>query len=170
MELKEVKELESHQRKRKGVSLEKDVLNQQVVRQRLLQSSKYVVLGIVFDFVHYDFWGWFPEHLHTYIYDSSQSIAFLLYIYAIYDIFSRFKNIVPVMYGLISMWLWFSIGDAFTMVYANKTLEGLRIEYYCLAGNILILCYKFRDYLYLQWAIFEVNLKIDKYEGVLAKN
>ena len=135
------------------------------VKAKLKQCSKYVILAFIFDYVHYDLWGFFPDPLQVYVYDSSQSIAFLLYIYAICKFFD--KDNTPIMYAICTTWLWFSVGDAFTMVYFHKTLEGLRIEYYCMWFNVIMLCYKFRGYLYLQWEIFKFNLKIDRYEGVL---
>ena len=161
-EVRNLKEWAHLQRKRKVESLENQECQNLI--QKLKQSSKYIIFAIVFDYFHYSLWEKFPEHLQLYVYDSSQSLAFLFYIYAI---FKMIPKKLMVMYSIVSMWLWFSIGDVVAMVYSNKTIETIPFEYYCLYFNIVMLCYKFRDYLYLQWEIFRFNLKIDGYEGIL---
>jgi len=164
MELKEVKTqsvLVDQKKTRKKESCESHVL------KHLKKQSKWILVAVVFDLLHYNIYPWFDEQLHLYVYDSTQSIAFLFYIYAIYKLI---PDKLVIMHVIMSMWLWFSIGDVFNVVYNYNAVNEIRLENILLLVNTIMLCYKFRDYLYLQWAIFEVNLKIDKYEGVLAKN
>ena len=154
-------------KRKKAENLERAEYHQQDLKARLKQSSKYVLIAIGFDFIHYDLWSLFPEELHLYIYDATQSLSFLLYIYAIYKFFR--KEETPIMYSVLSMWLWFSVGDCLTMVYGSKTIEGMRIEYYCLYLNLFVLSYKFRNYIYFYIELMRFNLKVEKYETVQIK-
>ena len=135
------------------------------VLKHLKDNSKWILLAVVFDLLHYNIYPLFDEHLHLYIYDSSQSIAFLFYIYAIYRLIPKELIIMSV---VTSTWLWFSVGDVFNVVYNYNAVNEVRLDNIFLVFNVIMLCYKFRGYLYLQWEIFKFNLKIDRYEGVLA--
>jgi hypothetical protein len=89
-------------------------------------------------------WGLFPEPSQLYVYDSSQSLSFLLYIYVIYKLVSLFEAEIPIIYAICSLWLWFSVGDVITIVYSVKTIEALKLEYCCMSFNLFALLYKYR--------------------------
>ena len=144
-------EQEDHQRRRKEGNLGK--VDSQVV-QKLKQSSKYVLLAFIFDLFHYSLWEYFPEDSQIYVYDASQSIAFLFYIYAIYKLIPKQ---LMLMHFITSAWLWFSVGDVFNVVYA---LEGIRLENWCLLLNLLLFAYKFKDELLLRYEILICYTKL----------
>ena len=112
-EQKTVRELVHLQKRKKAESLER--VECQVV-QKLKQSSKFVIFAIVFDYFHYSLWELFPEAQQIYIYDSTQSLAFLFYVYAIYKMI---PEQLQIMNAVCSMWLWFSVGDCITIIYSS---------------------------------------------------
>jgi hypothetical protein len=120
------------------------------VVQKLKNSSKYILFAFVFDLCHYSLWEYFPEPQQLHIYDVSQSLAFLFLYYAIYKMTPKE---LPIIHSIASLWLWFSVGDCFTMVYTEKSISSIPFEYYCLWLNLLMLSYKFKDELYLRYEI-----------------
>jgi hypothetical protein len=157
MERRKQKEQDDHLRKKKEEKCENHVL------KHLQKQSKWVLVAIVFDLIHYNIYPIFPEELQLYVYDSTQSIAFLFYIYAIYKIIPKQ---LMLMHFILSAWVWFSLGDVFNVVYNYNAVNEIRFENYCLLLNILMMCYKFREHLYLQYAILLFNLKIERNEGL----
>jgi len=152
------KELEHLQKRRKVENYANlDLVN------HLQRKSKFVIFAIIFDLLHYNIYPLFDEGLQLYVYDSTQSIAFLFYIYAIYKLIP--KELV-LMHFILGAWLWFSIGDVFNVVYVSNGLDGLRLENWLLLFNVSVFSYKFRDELYLRWEILRFNLNMERYEGV----
>ncbi len=161
MQEKKLAEWECHQRKKRGVKCERAGLQEVLMAVKLKQLSKYIIFAFLFDYIHYDLWVFFPEHLQLYAYDATQSLAFLFYIYAVYKLFYLFKEYTPIMYAISSLWLWFSVGDVVTIIYSTKTLEALQLEHCCMGLNMFVLSYKYRDNLRLYFELFRFNLNID---------
>lgn len=158
MEVKKQKILnvqEDHQRIRKNANSENHVLD------HLQKSSKWIILAVVFDLIHYNIYPLFEEHLHLYIYDSCQSVAFLLYIYAIYKLI---PEKLAIMHVLLTAWLWVSVGDVLNIVYNYKSTQEFDFDNLFLMVTILQICYKFRNNLYLHLEVLRFNLKIERYE------
>ena len=133
------------------------------VLKHLKKQSKWIIVAVVFDLIHYNLYPLFNKDLHLYIYDSSQSIAFLFYIYAIYKLI---PNQLVFMQVLLTSWLWFSIGDVVNVVYNYNAVNELRLDNVFLFITVLQLSYKFRNNLYLYLEVFRFNLKVEKYETV----
>ena len=142
-------EQEDHQKRRKVGNLE----NQDLVKH-LQKQSKWVLIAFIFDLIHYNIYPLFPEDSQIYVYDASQSIAFLFYIYAIYKLIPKQ---LMLMHFITSAWLWFSVGDVFNVVYG---LEGVRLENWCLLLNLLLFAYKFKDELLLRIEILICYTKL----------
>ena len=147
-----LKELE-HLRKRKKVER---CVNLDLV-DHLQSNSKYIILAILFDVIHYNIYPLFDEGVQLWVYDSTQSIAFLFYIYAIYKIIP--KQLLMVHF-ILSTWLWFSIGDVFNVVYNVNNTIGFRLENLLLLFNLFIFGYKFRKELYLRLEILICRFKL----------
>jgi len=142
-------EQEDHQKRRKVGNLE----NQDLVKH-LQKQSKWVLIAFIFDLIHYNIYPLFPEDSQIYVYDASQSIAFLFYIYAIYKLIPKE---LMLMHFITSAWFWFSVGDVFNVVYG---LEGVRLENWCLLLNLLLFAYKFKDELLLRIEILICYTKL----------
>ena len=153
----ELNEQGNHQKIRKNVNSENLVLD------HLQKNSKWVIVAAVFDLIHYNIYPVFEEHLHLYIYDSCQSVAFLLYIYAIYKLIP--KNLV-IMHVLLTAWLWISVGDVLSIVYNYNATQEFNFDNLFLMFTILQICYKFRNNLHLHLEVLRFNLKIERYEKV----
>ena len=106
------------------------------------------------------------KHLASLLLHSTQSLAFLFYVYAIYKMI---PEQLQIMNAVCSMWLWFSVGDCITIIYSSKTLDSIPLEYYCLYFNIILIAYKFRHNIYFYIELMRFNLKVEKYETVLQK-
>lgn len=111
----------------------------------------------MFDFIHYNIYPLFAEDIQLYVYDATQSITFLLYIYAIYKLIP--KQFLT-MHFITCAWLWFSVGDTASIIYDSKTLEYFDLEHVCLFINVLIFSYKFYDELYLRYEILMCRFKL----------
>lgn len=148
------KEQEDHQRKRKVGNY---VNHDSLLVQKLKQSSKYVLIAFIFDCVHYSLWEYFPEDSQLYVYDASQSVAFLLYIYAIHKLI---PEQLMLMHFITSAWLWFSIGDVFNMVYNADAIESIRFENWFLLFNVFLFSYKFKYELLLKYEILLYAFKL----------
>jgi len=157
-EVKTVIEQVDHQKRKKVESSESLVLN------HLKNNSKWIILACVFDLIHYNIYPLFEEHLHIYIYDSTQSIAFLLYIYAIYKLI---PEKLLIMHLLLTSWLWFSIGDVLNVVYNYGSTQEYNFDNLFLMFTVLQISYKFRHNILLNLEVLRFNLKIERYEGVL---
>jgi hypothetical protein len=92
-----------------------------------------------------------------YVYDTSQSVAFLLYIYAIYKLV---PEQLMLMHFITSAWLWFSIGDVFNMVYNADAIESIRFENWLLLFNVFLFSYKFKYELLLKYEILLYAFKL----------
>lgn len=124
------------------------------------QSNKvyyFLIIAILFDFLHYNIHPLFVEDLQYYIYNCTQSISFLLYIYVIYLFVPKERLL---MHFIINSWLWFSVGDVIEIVYDSKEVNFLNMEHIALFFSVLFFCYKFRKQLYLEIRI--LNLLIWK--------
>ena len=83
--LQKQKELERLQRKKRVLKCL--CTSQESQHQNQNQKNKvyhFLIIAILFDFLHYNIYPLFAEGLQYYIYNCTQSIAFLLYIYVIY--------------------------------------------------------------------------------------
>jgi len=145
-------EQEDHQRRKKAGNYE----NQDLVKH-LQKQSKWILIAFIFDLIHYNIYPLFNEDSQLYVYDASQSIAFLFYIYAIYKLI---PEELILMHFITSAWLWFSIGDVFNVVYNTGAIQGLRLENWCLLFNILVFSYKFRYELLLRLEILICYTKL----------
>ena len=143
------KEQEDHQRKRKVESYE----NQDLVKH-LQKQSKWILLAFIFDLIHYNIYPLFSEDSQLYVYDSTQAIAFLFYIYAIYKLIPKQ---LMLMHFITSAWLWFSIGDVFNVVYNT---DYVNLENWCLLFNLILFAFKFRYELLLRIEILLCYTKI----------
>jgi hypothetical protein len=146
------KEQEDHQRKRKVGNLE----NQDLVKH-LQKQSKWVLIAFIFDLFHYNIYPLFSQDSQLYVYDTSQSVAFLLYIYAIYKLV---PEQLMLMHFITSAWLWFSIGDVFNMVYNADAIESIRFENWLLLFNVFLFSYKFKYELLLKYEILLYAFKL----------
>ena len=127
------------------------------LERHLKRNFKFIIIAFLFDFVHYNIYPLFAEGSQLYVYDATQSIAFLFYIYAIYKLIPK----QYVMYQFIlSCWLWFSLGDVFNVVYNTNLVTGFSLENVCLLFNVFVFSYKFRYELYLRCNILICRLKL----------
>jgi len=146
------KELVDLQKRKKAERCESPRLE-----RHLKRNFKFVLLAFIFDFVHYNIYPFFDEGSQLYVYDATQSIAFLFYIYAIYKLIPK----QYIMYQFIlSSWLYFSLGDVFNVVYNANTVIGLQLENVCLLFNLFVFSYKFRHELYLRYNILMCKAKL----------
>ena len=128
----------------------------------VISNFKYVVVAIIFDLLHYNIYPFFEEAYQVHIYDSSQSMAFLLYIYALYKVIP--KEII-IAHFVLSTWLWYSIGDVINVVY-ELNHPGLKLENILLLLNFLIFTYKFRSQMSLRIDIFICEIKLVLHERI----
>lgn len=139
-----LKELVDLQKRKKGVNY----VNQDLVKH-LQKQSKWILIAFIFDLLHYNIYPLFAEN-QLYVYDATQSIAFLFYIYAIHKLIPKE---LMLMHFVTGAWLWFSIGDVFNVVYNANALQDLRLENWCLLLNVFMFSYKFNDEMLLKYRI-----------------
>jgi len=163
--LQKQKELERLQRKKRVLKCL--CTSQEFQYQNQNQKNKvyhFLIIAILFDFLHYNIYPLFAEGLQYYIYNCTQSIAFLLYIYVIYLFIPKERLL---MHFVISSWLWFSIGDVIEIVYNSKEINFLNMEHITLMISVLLFCYKFHKQLYLELKILGVGLKLAVWKSIL---
>ena len=163
--LQKQKELERLQRKKRVLKCL--CTSQESQYQNQNQKNKvyhFLIIAILFDFLHYNIYPLFAEGLQYYIYNCTQSIAFLLYIYVIYLFIPKERLL---MHFVINSWLWFSIGDVIEIVYNSKEVDFLNMEHITLMISVLIFCYKFHKQLYLELKILGVGLKLAVWKSIL---
>lgn len=162
--LQKSRELEHLQRKKKVLSCL--CTNQEFQSQNQKNDKPYyfLIIAILFDFLHYNVHPLFAEDLQYYIYNCTQSITFLLYIYVIYLFVPKERLL---MHFIINSWLWFSVGDVIEIVYNSKEVNFLNMEHIALFISVLIFCYKFNKQLYLEFKILWVGLKLAVWKSIL---
>jgi hypothetical protein len=148
-----LKELVDLQKRKK---VESYVSHESVVNH-LQRQSKWVLIAFIFDLLHYNIYPLFAEGQQLYIYDATQSIAFLFYIYAIHKLIPKE---LMLMHFVTGAWLWFSVGDVFNVVYNADALQDLRFENWCLLLNVFMFSYKFNDELLLRYRIYMCWFKL----------
>lgn len=147
------KELVDLQRRKKVESY----VSHESLLNHLKRSSKWVLIAFIFDLIHYNIYPLFAEDSQLYVYDATQSIAFLFYIYAIHKLIPKE---LMLMHFITGAWLWFSIGDVFNVVYDADVLEGIRFENWCLLLNVFMFSYKFNNELLLRYNIYMCWFKL----------
>ena len=147
------KELEGLQRRKKAESY----VNHESLLNHLKKQSKWVLIAFIFDLIHYNIYPLFAEDSQMYVYDATQSIAFLFYIYAIHKLIPKE---LMLMHFITGAWLWFSVGDVFNVVYDADVLKGIRFENWCLLLNVFMFSYKFNNELLLRYNIYRCWFKL----------
>lgn len=165
--LQKQRELERLQRKKRVLKClctnqEFHLQNQKEKRKNKVYN--FLIIAILFDFLHYNIYPLFAEEIQYYIYNCTQSIAFLLYIYVIYLFIPKERLL---MHFVINSWLWFSIGDVIEIVYNSKEVDFLNMEHIALFVSVLLFCYKFNKQLYLELKILGIGFKLALWKSIL---